>query len=81
MSRETHANMYDPTEWDKIHLDDTDLFAEVDKDFAIYGDECVFGGGKVIRDGMENKINNLVTWWVRLNLDLSGCLRYNGQTF
>ncbi|GJX50107.1 urease isoform X1 [Tanacetum coccineum] len=27
-------------------------FAEVEKDFVVYGDECVFGGGKVMRDGM-----------------------------
>ena len=25
---------------------------EVEKDFAVYGDEITFGGGKVIRDGM-----------------------------
>jgi urease len=28
------------------------LHAEIERDFAIYGDECVFGGGKVIGDGM-----------------------------
>lgn len=44
--------MYGPTVGDKIRLGDTDLIAEVEKDFAVYGDECVFGGGKVIRDGM-----------------------------
>ncbi|GKG32492.1 urease isoform X1, partial [Tanacetum coccineum] len=27
-------------------------FAEVEKDFAVYADKFVFGGGKVIRDGM-----------------------------
>lgn len=50
--REAYANMYGPTVGDKVRLGDTDLFAEIEKDFAIYGDECVFGGGKVIRDGM-----------------------------
>lgn len=44
--------MYGPTVGDKIRLGDTDLFAEIERDFAVYGDECVFGGGKVIRDGM-----------------------------
>lgn len=44
--------MYGPTTGDKIRLGDTELFAEIEKDFAVYGDECVFGGGKVIRDGM-----------------------------
>ncbi len=33
-------------------LSDTDLWLEVEKDYAIYGDESVFGGGKVIREGM-----------------------------
>lgn len=52
MSREAYANMYGPTVGDKIRLGDTDLLAEVERDFAVYGDECVFGGGKVLRDGM-----------------------------
>ncbi|XP_059657728.1 urease [Cornus florida] len=52
ISREAYANMYGPTAGDKIRLGDTDLFAEIESDFAFYGDECVFGGGKVIRDGM-----------------------------
>ncbi|GKD98595.1 urease isoform X1, partial [Tanacetum coccineum] len=51
-SYQAYANIYGPTIGDKIRLGDTDLFAEVEKDFAVYGDECVFGGGKVIRDGM-----------------------------
>ncbi|KAJ1391607.1 Urease, beta subunit [Sesbania bispinosa] len=52
ITREDYANKYGPTTGDKIRLGDTDLFAEIEKDFAVYGDECVFGGGKVIRDGM-----------------------------
>ncbi|GKC60165.1 urease isoform X1 [Tanacetum coccineum] len=51
-TREAYTNIYGPTVGDKIRLGDTDLFAEVEKDFAVYGDKCVFGGGKVIRDGM-----------------------------
>lgn len=43
--------MYGPTTGDKIRLGDTDLLAEIERDFAVYGDECVFGGGKVLRDG------------------------------
>ncbi|KAI5406280.1 hypothetical protein KIW84_052862 [Lathyrus oleraceus] len=50
--REEYANKYGPTTGDKIRLGDTNLFAKIEKDFAVYGDECVFGGGKVIRDGM-----------------------------
>src|SRR6202011_1911345 len=29
---------------------DTELIIEVEKDFAVYGEEVQFGGGKVIRD-------------------------------
>ncbi|CAL5203705.1 unnamed protein product [Lathyrus oleraceus] len=50
--REEYTNKYGPTTGDKIRLGDTNLFAKIEKDFAVYGDECVFGGGKVIRDGM-----------------------------
>ncbi|OWM89748.1 hypothetical protein CDL15_Pgr024496 [Punica granatum] len=52
ISREAYANMYGPTTGDKVLLSDTNLYAEIEKDCAAYGDECVFGGGKVIRDGM-----------------------------
>ncbi|GJW29345.1 urease isoform X1, partial [Tanacetum coccineum] len=54
ITHETYANIYGPTVGDKIRFGDTDLFAEVEKDFAVYGDECVFGGGKVIRDSRDN---------------------------
>lgn len=52
ISREAYANIYGPTTGDKIRLGDTNLYAEIERDCATYGDECVFGGGKVIRDGM-----------------------------
>jgi urease subunit alpha len=52
VSRSKYASMYGPTVGDRIRLADTDLFVEVEKDFAVYGDEVKFGGGKVIRDGM-----------------------------
>uniref|UniRef100_A0A0E0PS74 urease n=1 Tax=Oryza rufipogon TaxID=4529 RepID=A0A0E0PS74_ORYRU len=52
VDHEKYASMYGPTTGDKIRLGDTDLFAEIEKDYAIYGDECIFGGGKVLRDGM-----------------------------
>ncbi len=35
-----------------MRLGDTGLVAEVERDFATYGDECKFGGGKVLRDRM-----------------------------
>ncbi|KFD41019.1 urease subunit alpha [Peptococcaceae bacterium SCADC1_2_3] len=52
LSRKEYADMFGPTVGDKVRLADTELFIEVEKDFTVYGDECKFGGGKVIRDGM-----------------------------
>ena len=52
ISRASYAQMYGPTIGDRVRLADTDLIIEVEKDFAIYGEEVKFGGGKVIRDGM-----------------------------
>jgi urease subunit alpha len=50
--RRTYAELYGPTTGDRIRLGDTELIIEIEKDFAHYGDEITFGGGKVIRDGM-----------------------------
>src|SRR5690606_19637130 len=44
--------MFGPTTGDAVRLADTELWAEIERDFTVYGDECKFGGGKVIRDGM-----------------------------
>ena len=52
LSREEYASLYGPTAGDSIRLGDTDLFITVDKDLTVPGEEAVFGGGKVIRDGM-----------------------------
>ena len=52
ISRSAYADMYGPTTGDRVRLGDTDLWIEVEKDHAIYGEEVKFGGGKVIRDGM-----------------------------
>ncbi|HEV8084410.1 MAG TPA: urease subunit alpha [Chitinophagaceae bacterium] len=52
INRIKYANMYGPTTGDKVRLGDTDLIIEVEKDFAVYGEENKFGGGKTIRDGM-----------------------------
>ena len=51
MSRREYAQMYGPTNGDGIRLGDTNLIAEVEHDFAVYGDECLHGGGKTVRDG------------------------------
>ncbi|MDO8300957.1 urease subunit alpha [Lacisediminimonas sp.] len=52
ISRQAYAEMYGPTTGDRIRLADTELFIEIEKDYATYGEEVKFGGGKVIRDGM-----------------------------
>lgn len=52
VSRQAYAEMYGPTKGDRVRLGDTDLLIQVERDYAVYGDEVKFGGGKVIRDGM-----------------------------
>lgn len=52
IDRKSYGGMYGPTVGDKIRLADTDLIVEIEKDYAVYGDECKFGGSKTIRDGM-----------------------------
>ncbi|HYE04794.1 MAG TPA: urease subunit alpha [Planctomycetota bacterium] len=50
--RAAYAALYGPTTGDRVRLGDTCLWLEVERDHTVYGDECTFGGGKVIRDGM-----------------------------
>src|SRR5918993_3317195 len=50
--RRHYADIYGPTTGDRVRLGDTCLVAEVEQDATVYGDECKFGGGKVLRDGM-----------------------------
>jgi len=52
MKRRHYAEMFGPTTGDKVRLGDTSLVLEIEKDHTTYGDECKFGGGKVIREGM-----------------------------
>ncbi|HEX8348956.1 MAG TPA: urease subunit alpha [Hymenobacter sp.] len=52
LDRRAYADMYGPTVGDKVRLGDTDLIVEVEKDYCVYGEECKFGGGKTLRDGM-----------------------------
>ncbi|MCG8421835.1 MAG: urease subunit alpha [Proteobacteria bacterium] len=52
ISRAAYADMFGPTTADRVRMGDTELWIEVEKDFAHYGHEVKFGGGKVIRDGM-----------------------------
>jgi len=50
--RAAYAKMYGPTVGDCVRLGDTSLWVRVEKDATVYGDECKFGGGKTLRDGM-----------------------------
>lgn len=52
ISREAYAAIFGPTMGDRIRLADTSLWIQVEKDLTTYGDECKFGGGKVLREGM-----------------------------
>ncbi len=52
IDRRRYAGLYGATTGDRVHLADTGLLLEVERDHTSYGDESIFGGGKVIRDGM-----------------------------
>ncbi len=52
IQRQHYADIFGPTTGDKVRLGDTCLMLQVERDLAVYGDECKFGGGKVLRDGM-----------------------------
>jgi urease subunit alpha len=50
--RQAYADIFGPTTGDHVRLGDTSLILRVERDHCVYGDECKFGGGKVLRDGM-----------------------------
>jgi urease len=52
MPRSVYALTYGPTTGDIVRLGDLNLYVYVEKDYTVYGDECKFGGGKVLREGM-----------------------------
>lgn len=52
ITRKHYAELYGPTTGDAVRLGDTELIAEIEKDFAVPGDECLHGGGKTLRDGI-----------------------------
>jgi len=52
IERKDYAALYGPTTGDSVRLGDTSLIAVVEKDHAVYGDECLHGGGKTLRDGI-----------------------------
>jgi urease subunit alpha len=84
IDRSTYADLYGPTTGDRVRLGDTGLWAEVERDHTSYGDECTFGGGKVLREGMgqatgvaadealECVITNalIIDWWGVVKADI-----------
>ncbi|PKS12827.1 hypothetical protein jhhlp_001039 [Lomentospora prolificans] len=52
MSRDVYASTYGPTTGDLVRLGLTNLWVKVENDLTVYGDECKFGGGKTLREGM-----------------------------
>ncbi|SPO37622.1 probable urease [Pseudozyma flocculosa] len=84
LSRDAYAALFGPTVGDAVRLGDSPLWIQVERDFAKYGDELKFGGGKVIRDGMGQAsgradsqtldvviINALIVdWWGIVKADI-----------
>lgn len=52
MDRAAYCTMFGPTTGDTVRLGFTDLWVKVEKDLTSFGDECKFGGGKTLREGM-----------------------------
>lgn len=52
ISRHDYTQLYGPTVGDEIRLADTNLWISPEKDYTIGGDECLFGGGKSVRESM-----------------------------
>ena len=52
LTRKQYTDLFGPTTGDKVRLGDTDLMVQIEKDLITPGDECVFGGGKTLRDGL-----------------------------
>lgn len=81
--RSQYVATYGPTVGDRVRLGDTELFATVEKDLLTHGDECKFGGGKSVRDGMaqsatEPRSNENVLDFVITNvliIDHSGIIK------
>ncbi|MBC7544638.1 MAG: urease subunit alpha [Candidatus Sericytochromatia bacterium] len=84
MDPRAYAHSYGPTVGNSVRLADTELWAQVERDYTVYGDEVQFGGGKVIRDGMgQSPITNaagamdlvitnalIIDWWGIIKADV-----------
>jgi len=53
IARADYAAIFGPTTGDQIRLGDTDLWVEIEQDLTFGGEESVFGGGKSIRESMN----------------------------
>ncbi|HJF75456.1 MAG TPA: urease subunit alpha [Brevibacterium linens] len=84
LSTERYAALYGPSLGDQLRLGDTDLWIEVEEDRTFGGEESVFGGGKSIRESMnqgttttaegapDTVITNVVVldWWGVIRADV-----------
>lgn len=52
INRERYGELFGATKGDRLRLGDTSIVIEIEEDTGVYGDECVFGGGKTLRDGL-----------------------------
>ena len=52
MERSDYHLLYGPTVGDRVRLGDTDLFAQIERDYTSYGNELAMGWGKNARTGM-----------------------------
>ncbi|KAH6900321.1 hypothetical protein B0T10DRAFT_470238 [Thelonectria olida] len=59
MDRAAYATMFGPTTGDLVRLGSTELWVKVEHDMTVYGDECKFGGGKTLREGMGQATGRL----------------------
>ncbi|BCB73019.1 urease subunit alpha 1 [Vreelandella aquamarina] len=51
IERSRYVQLYGPTVGDSVRLGDTNLWAKVEQDYCVGGDELVFGAGKTMRGG------------------------------
>jgi urease subunit alpha len=51
LPRQQYVQLYGPTVGDRVRLGDTELWAEVERDLLVPGEELVFGAGKTMRVG------------------------------
>lgn len=84
MDRSKYSQMFGPVLGDSVRLGDTNLFAAIEKDYTVHGQESKFGGGKVLRDGMgvsateTRKANPLVADTIITNatiIDYTGIIK------